>query len=194
MIEIAIDAKQVKRLREATAKARKSFGKQLAAAINDTTKKGRLEMGRNIRSVVKLTKPISEKEIKVKQRATEANLVGVVSLGKEARFGLQRFSARQTKAGVKYQISKIGGTKTVSGAFMGPKPGVLAPKLYGGVFKRVGKKRLPIVKLYGVSPFGTYVQNNFEPGDVLMMTKNLQHQMERRINQNVLRAAGLIKH
>ena len=37
------------------------------------------------------------------------------------------------------------------GAFMGPRPGAIAPKLRGHVFIRTSNKRLPIKKLYGPS-------------------------------------------
>ena len=80
----------------------------------------------------------------------------------------------------------------VLGAFMGPSPGTFAPKLYGGVFRRVGKERLPIVKLYGVSPYGTYRKNDFESIDVAYSGDYLKQQIDRRINLNVLRANGLV--
>lgn len=194
MISIEIDAKQIKRLKDAVGKARKSLPKELAAAINETAKQGRTQMGRNIRSVVNMSKKTAEKALKVKEKATAANLRGVISLGKEQRkgFGLQHFGGRQNKKGVSYRISKTGGRKMVAGAFMGPKPGQLAPKLYGGVFKRVGKSRLPIVKLYGVSPFAAYAKNDFTKPDAVFITKGLQKNIERRINLNVLRANGLV--
>jgi len=116
----------------------------------------------------------------------------VVSLGKSKRTGLQHFGARQDKRGVSYKISKQGGRKRVPSGFMGPSPGVLAPRLYGGAFKRLGSTRLPIVKLYGVSPWGAYVKNKFEKPEVVTIAKGLSEQMERRIKLNVLRANGLV--
>lgn len=193
MIAIEINAKQLKRLREATGKAKKSFGKELAAAINQTAKKTRLNIGRDIRKTVNLKKDITEKQISLRVTATAETPRAVVSLKKSDRIGLQHFGGRQNKRGVSYKISKQGGRKTVHGGFMGPRPGQLAPRLYGGAFKRVGKSRLPIVKLYGVSPFGAYAKNNFEPVEAVFIEKNLQAQLERRINLNILRANGLVK-
>lgn len=193
MIAIEINSGQLKRLRVATGKAKKSFGKELAAAINQTAKKTRLNIGRDIRKTVNLKKDKVEKQISLRVTATSETPRAVVSLSESAREGLQHFGARQDKRGVSYKISKQGGRKRVNGAFMGPKPGQLAPKLYGGVFKRATKMRLPIIKLYGVSPFGAYAKNDFESIEVVFISKNLQAQIDRRINLNILRANGLVK-
>jgi hypothetical protein len=192
MIGIEIDAKQLKRLREATGRAKKNFSKELAAAINATAKKTRLNIGRDIRKTVNLKKDITEKQIKLAVTATAETPRAVVSLSKSNRLGLQHFGGRQDKRGVSYKVAKQGGRKRVTGAFMGPKPGQLAPKLYGGVFKRAGSTRLPIVKLYGVSPFGAYVKNDFQDVEVVFISKGLQSQIERRIKLNILRASGLV--
>lgn len=55
--------------------------------------------------------------------------------------GLQRFDARTTNKGVTVKVLKTGGRKVVRGAFM---PGKII-----GVYKRVGKERFPIKRLYG---------------------------------------------
>jgi len=192
MISIEVNAKQLTELREACGKAKKDFSKELAAAINDTVKKTKTNISKEIRSVVNVKKAAIDKAISVKGKATAQSLRGAVSLRKEARIGLQHFGGRQNKSGVSYKISKQGGRKSIAGAFMGAKPGQLAPKLYGGVFRRAGKTRLPIVKLYGVSPFGAYVKNDLDEAEVVFINKNLQNQMDRRIKLNVLRANGLV--
>lgn len=193
MIGIEIEAKQLKRLRVAVGKAGKSFPKELSAAINATAKKSRLEIGRQIRAQVNIKKAIAEKQINIRGIATAQRPVGKVSIDKSNREGLQHFGARQNKSGVTYKINKQGSRGRVDGAFMGPRPGALAPKLHGGVFKRVSKSRLPIVKLFGVSPWGAFKRNDMEPIQVEFIEKNLQKQMERRINLNILRANGLVK-
>lgn len=205
MLAIEIDASQLDRLAEASKAAGKNIAKEIAGALNQVAKKTKLEMGRRIRETINLKKAVVEKPLSVKSEATESSFVAVVSLKNEDRFGLQHFGARQDKRGVSYKISKTGGRKRVNGAFMGPRPGVLAPKLYGGVWKRMGAPRTmtkgrrigkiaePIVKLYGVSPWGAYVKNNMEAVDVEAVSKELAKQMERRIEFNVLRASGIIK-
>jgi hypothetical protein len=192
MIGIEVNAKQIKRLTEAVGKARKNFPRELAAAVNSVSKKTRISIGRRIRQTINLKKADAEKPIKIKKTATAQTPVGVVSIDRETRAGLQHFAARQNARGVSYKISKQGGRKLVAGAFMGPRPGVLAPKLNGGVFKRVGKSRQPIVKLYGVSPYGAYAKNNMSKAEVEFINKSLMTEMERRIKLNILRASGLV--
>lgn len=192
MISIQVNEKQLKELTLAVGRAKKSFPKELAAAINETAKKTRLNMGREIRETVNIKKKDVEKSIKISATATGTSLKGVVSLKKDNRVGLQHFGGRQNKSGVSYKISKSGGRKTIAGAFMGPKPGQLAPKLHGGVFRRASTTRLPIIKLYGVSPYGAFIKNNFDETEVVFINKTLQAQIERRIKLNVLRANGLV--
>jgi len=192
MIGIEINAKQLKKLREATGRAGKKFPRELAAAVNSVSKKTRISIGRRIRTTINLKKAQAEKPIKIKRTATAETPVGVVSIDKETRMGLQHFAARQNGRGVSYKIDKRGGRKLVASAFMGPRPGDLAPKLHGGVFKRVGKSRQPIVKLYGVSPYGAYAKNEMSKAEVEFINKSLMTEMERRIKLNILRAEGLV--
>lgn len=192
MIAIEIDAKQLKRLRGAVGRAGKKFPRELAAAINSTSKKTRLSIGRRVRETVNIKKAVAEKPIKIKRTATSESLVGVVSIDKERRAGLQEFAARHDKRGVSYKIDKRSGRKRINGAFMGPRPGTLAPKLNGGVFKRATKMRHPIIKLYGVSPFGAYAKNRYEKIEIQFINKYLQREIDRRIKLNILRAEGLV--
>lgn len=193
MIEIEINAKQLRRLREAVGKSKKNIKKELAGAINATSKKTKLQVGRDIRKTVNLKKDEAERPLSIRATATEANLVAVVSLKKTKRLGLRHFGARQDKRGVSYKISKTGGRSRVNGAFQGPRPGVMKMSWKGNAFKRVGKERLPIVMLKGVSAFGAYAKNELEGPQVKEINKELSKQMERRINLNILRANGLVK-
>ena len=192
MISIEVNPKQLKELREATGRSKKSFSKELAAAINHVAKQTKTNIGRDIRKTVNLKKEISERPIKMRAKATADIPIAMVSIEETRREGLQHFGARQDKRGVSYKISKQGGRRRVDGAFMGPSPGVLAPRLYGGVFKRAAKTRLPIIKLYGVSPYAAYAKNAFEQVEIAFISKGLEKQIERRIKLNVLRANGLV--
>lgn len=192
MIGIEINAKQLKELRIACGKAKKGFSRELAAAINATAKDVRLKISRDIGSEITMPAKDIKDRISTKDKATAQNPIAVVSLGWRKREGLQYFKARQTRSGVTYKISKKGGRGVVIGAFMGPSPGVLAPKLHGGVFKRVGKERNPIVKLRAVSAAGAFVKNKHDKVMPGFIRQKLLAQMERRINLNVLRANGLV--
>jgi hypothetical protein len=192
MIGIEVNAKQLKKLRDACGRAKKSFAKELAAGINATAKDVRLKISRDIGSEITMPAKDIKARISTRDKATAVSPVAVVSLGWKKREGLQYFKARQTRAGVTYKISKKAGRGVVLGAFMGPSPGVLAPKLHGGVFKRVGKERLPIMKLRAVSAAGAFVKNKHDAVMPGFIRQKLSAQIERRIKLNVLRANGLV--
>ena len=192
MIGIEVNAKQLTALRKACGEAKKTFAKELAAAINATAKDVRLKISRDIGSEITMPAKDIKDRISTKDKATAQNPIAVVSLGWKKREGLQYFKARQTKTGVTYKISKKAGRGVVLGAFMGPSPGTFAPKLYGGVFKRVGKERLPIAKLRAVSAAGAFVKNKHDAVMPGFIQQKILAQMERRINLNVLRANGLV--
>ena len=192
MISIEVDAKQLKQLREAVGKAKKKFGRELAASINAAAKKTKLDIGRDVRSVIAIKKKESEAPLKVSAKATAESPQTTVSIGKTKRLGLRHFGARQDKRGVSYKISKQGGRQRIEGAFQGPRPGVQKMSWRGNVFKRAGILRLPIIHLRGVSAFGAYAKNNFTKPQIKRINAELKKQIERRIKLNVLRANGLV--
>jgi hypothetical protein len=192
MISIEIDAKQLKRLRESVGKAKTKFGRELAAAINQVARKTKLDIGRDVRSVIAIKKKESESPLKIHAKATAEQPKTTVSIAKTRRLGLRHFGAKQDKTGVSFKISKQGGRQRVQGAFQGPKPGVMNVKWKGNAFRRVGKERLPIIHLRGVSAFGAYVKNKFTPQQIKRINDELSKQMERRIKLNILRASGLV--
>ena len=204
MSEIFIDSTQFEKLSLAVAAAGKNLRKEMAAAVNATVKDAERKMARDIGAEITMKIGDIKKNIRSPRKATEVNPQGSVSLWWSDREGLEHFKAKHIKSGVSYQISRKGGRGTVSGAFMGPKPGTLAPKLYGGVYKRVGAQRKLtkgrrqgkmgqlIVRLFGVSPAGVFMKKNMDQALPFYLTGYLKHQMERRINLNVLRANGLV--
>ena len=192
MIEIEIDAKQLRRLEAAVNRAGKKFSKELAAAINKTASSTKIQIGKDVRSKVAMSVAESKKPIRQQAKASAANLRTVVSLVKTRRLGLQHFGARQDKRGVSFRIDKTKGRQRINGAFQGPRPGQIKASWGGIVLQRKTKNKLPIVHLKGVSAFGTYVKNNFEKQQVALIRSQLRKEMERRIKLNILRAEGLV--
>ena len=192
MISIEINPRQLKKLREATGKAKKKFGKELAAAINDVARKTKVKIGKDVRTKVEMSVAESKKPLKAKQMATAQTPKAIVSIAKTRRLGLQYFKARQDKKGVSYKINKQGGRQRIEGGFRGPKPGVIKPSWGGIVLQRVGKAKNPIVHIKGVSAFGVYAKNNMEKEQTKLIRQQLALQMNRRIKLNVLRANGLV--
>jgi hypothetical protein len=193
MIAIEISAPQLARLTKAVGDARKSLPKEISAAINATSKKTRLDIGRDIRKQVNIKKPAVDSVLKLVKQSTAQTLSAQVSLNKSKRLALREFGAKQNKAGVSHKINKQGKRGTVPGAFQGPKPGVMKASWRGRVFKRVGKERLPIVQLFGPSPWGVFTKRKMAPDQRKAIEAELAKQIERRINLNVLRANGLVQ-
>jgi hypothetical protein len=134
----------------------------------------------------------SEEPLRISAKATAEQPKKTVRIAKTRRLGLRHFGAKQDKTGVSFKISKQGGRQRVQGAFQGPKPGVMNVKWRGNAFRRVGKERLPIIHLRGVSAFGAYVKNKFTKAQIKRINDELSKQMERRIKLNILRASGLV--
>lgn len=192
MTAITIDSSQFNELAASVAAAGKSLAKELAAAVNATVKDAELKLARDIGSEITMKIGDIKKNIQTPRKATAINPEGFVSLSWSDRAGLEHFKARQTKAGVTYKISKKSGRGLLVGAFMGPKPGTLAPKLHGGVYWRTTPYRKPIVRLFGVSPAAAFLKNKHEGTLPGFIREKLTKQLERRINLNVLRANGLV--
>lgn len=198
MIAIEINAKKLKELRKAVDKAGRSFPREFAAALNKTatvaksSPKSKIGISQRIRTELVVKARDLNKLIKINRRATSSRLVAGVLLEKTKRLPLRAFAQRQTSAGVTYRISKGGGLKIAIGAFQGPKPGVMKASWRGNVFRRVGKSRLPIVKLMGASPWGVFTKKRMTPEQIADIKAELAKQMDRRIRENILRANGII--
>jgi hypothetical protein len=182
----------LKRLTKATDRAKKSLPRELAAALNAVARKAKRQINVRIRTELVVKAGDLNKLINVNRKASKDHLVSGVNLPQSRRLSLRVFGARHIKSGVSYRISKREGRKQAAGAFMGPRPGVLAPRLNGGVFARVGTSRLPIRKLKGPSPWGVFVKQKMTPEQERDIREELTKQMERRIKLNILRAEGLV--
>jgi hypothetical protein len=60
------------------------------------------------------------------------------------------------------------------------------------VFKRVGEGRLPIIQLFGPSPWGVSIKNNLKKPTVKATKIELIKQIERRIRFLKLKQSGAI--
>lgn len=192
MITIEVSKRQISKLKKAIEGTKVKLGKEIAIAVRLTANKTKTIVNRNVRKELAVKASDINKLISVSVRKDERRPSATITLKKTARLSLRAFSPRHTKKGVTYRISKSEGRKTAIGAFMGPKPGKLAPKLNGGVFKRVGKKRTPITKLHGASAWGAFKGRKMKLPTKRESKTELKKQIERRINYRVLKKNGAI--
>lgn len=193
MLNFIIDSAQIIKLEKSLGAKAKKLPIELKIAVNATAKKTKTQVSKQIRTELAAPAKAVNKTITIDSKATNQTARALVVVKKTKRIPLRDFGARQNKGGVSFRTSKTKGRKTVTGAFQGPKPGVMKASWRGRVFKRVGESRLPIVQLYGPSPWGVVVKNKMKPQAVKEANKELRKQIARRIRFQNLKASGAIK-
>jgi len=192
MFDIKIPERQLRGLENAAKAAGKKLPRELAIAVNKSGKFAKREISKQIREELAAKKKVVDTAISVRGKATaqHAGITVVVKAGK--RLPLRDFGARQIRKGVSYRTSKTTGRKRIDGAFQGPRPGVMKASWRGRVFKRVGKKRLPIQQLWGPSPWGVYVKRKMPTVTRKRVRKELKKQIDARTRFLNLKASGAI--
>lgn len=144
-VELRIDARPIVRLENLFRAAGKKAPHAYRRALNHTLDKTYTAV---VRALVKQTSAkrtlvrAALKKKRANYRSLEAKIVA-----RGPYIPLKQFNPRQFKAGTRAKV--WGKMKMHRGAFMGPRPGVVAAGLHGHVWKRTSSKRLPIEKLYG---------------------------------------------
>jgi len=194
MIGFTVQQRRVNELSKVLKGSDKKVRRQLAIAVNATSKKTQGGIAKEVAKELATAQKNIKKTIKIKKKADGKDKVpsAVVSQTQTKRIPLRDFGARQTKKGTSYKVSKSKGRKTINGAFQGPKPGVMKSSWRGRVFKRVGKARLPIQQLFGASPWGVFVKNDMKKPIVKESKRELIKQIERRIRFMKLKESGAI--
>jgi len=157
----------------------------LARAVNRV---GTTAKGRAIRDVTyqsSIPRQLVKQQI-VYRRATPGTLEGRI-VAKGRPLSLKHFGALQLSYGVRAKVQRK--LMRYLGAFMGPSPGVIAPKLGGHVFVRTTEKtwqngrRLPIEMLFGPSVPEEMVKGRaaaqFERTVETMLPQRVEHELRR---------------
>ncbi len=117
MIDLGIDARQLKRLEAAVGKAKKSFTKELAGAINAVSEKTKVKIGKDIRSVVAMKAAEAKKPISIKSKATAGNLSATVSLKETKRLGCDILAHGKTNGGCRTRSGRAAAGVELMGRF-----------------------------------------------------------------------------
>lgn len=188
-ITVSVDAHKLDLITKQLSEIKNGVPKALVGAVNDTTRQTVTQISKAIRERVNIKKADIDKHIK-KTHATPARMSARITLSESKRLGLKYFGAKQDKrkgGGVRYQIDKRGGRKLIPGAFIG------SARLGEQVFKRVGKKRFPIRKLQGISPWGAFVMSGMRRKTQTEAQALLEKNLDRRVNFLLLKQSGAIK-
>lgn len=152
-----------------------------------TAKKAKSEIAKRVGGELAVPQKVIKK---VLTHVRDNQLTSTVTLSKTRRLALREFNPRQNRQGVRVRISKTKGAKTIPSAFQGPRPGVMKASWRGNAFKRLGKNRLPIVKLRGPSPWGVFVKNEQMAPTMQIVKEELKDQLEKRIRFLELKRSG----
>lgn len=188
MIKFIIEKRQIDELKKAIAGTSVDIRKELAVVVNETAKATLRDIAVDVTSELNVAQKVVKyagKGLSILGRATFSKPGAIVRLSRTGRMSLRHFKPKQNADGVEYKISKTKKKSFVKSAFMGPRPGAVKISWKGNVFKRVGKKRNPITKLDGVSPWGVYVAKKFEPDQVKRINDRLRKEMTERIRFRV---------
>jgi len=163
MIRVEVKADGMRELRDRLAAMDVNVTKEVRIAYWKAQKRIRsLIAGLISKNVINQPKKVCQKAVYSKMRDDGF----VVVIRGEFSIAIKRFKPKQNKKGVTAQTGKkvvkqnpfTGKVDTVNkgkefypGAFMGPKPGIKAPKLNGAVVQRVGKARMPIKAVSAVN-------------------------------------------
>jgi len=193
-LSVEIDQQQLSAVKAALGQIPGAVRRAMVGALNDTAKTVRAGISKDVRRLVNIKKKDIDQYLKIKLAHPASAPSALVTVEKSARLPLKYFGARQNAAGVKYKISKVGKSKNfLPSGFMGPKPGAIARRLGGHVFKRVGTKRLPIRKQYGPSAWGVVAKNGLDAQAAKDGQAILRKNIQRRLNEGLLRVAGKIR-
>lgn len=127
----------LKELREALDPKR--YKKIATRVLNKLGSQGKTAISREVRNTYNIKRDRLDAGFYMR-RATWENLA-VILRYRGRTPGLQHFDSRRTNRGVTVKVRKASGRKAVKGAFM--------PERIIGIYKRVGKERFPIKRLYG---------------------------------------------
>lgn len=191
-MQVTLSERKAKALQDALQGTAKKLPAELAIVLNKVAKAGERIIAKEVSAELATPIKVIAKTIRQKRKASRNELSASVEMSKTKRISLREFGARQTKAGTSYKISRTKGRKVARGAFQGPRPGAMNVRWRGHVFARLGKSRLPIVKLHGPSPWGVAVKGKKIEPSKQQMQAELNKQINRRIDYIIKKKTGVI--
>jgi hypothetical protein len=189
MISVGIKNDSLNRLKDSLNGTASSLPREVATAINATSKKVRTEAARELKKELNVPVKVLKKAIKGKSKASAKDLRAVVGLIKGHPIPLRYFKPRKTKRGVTAKLNpKIKGK---AGKTVYPHAFIVAA-YSGKVYQRAGKERGPLTgqQLFGPSPGDAFEQAGIAAMAEKLARDELPKQIERRIRFLLLKQSG----
>lgn len=182
---VTINERDQRLLLEMVGRDPKQYRRHLGAAVSRASRQVRTFISDRIRKKVHLRKSTVDRRI-IFRNINSGQQVGIDVIVQETkRIPLKEFQARQTRRGVSYRLSKDRPRAVIRGAF-GPN----IDKLGRHVYVRAGRKRFPIIKQYGISPWGVVVKGGIVQEAVAAARRFLDEQVSDRIRFLQIRQTG----
>lgn len=122
--------------------------KVMARAMNYEGQRAFVQVKRALRKQTSIPTAMINRGVKTRKASTGVGgALEFAIIGTGRPLTLKIFGPRQRGPGV--AVTVWGRRQMLDGAFMGPRPGVIAPRLGGHVFKRTSADRKPIAKEFG---------------------------------------------
>jgi len=174
LVEIKVDDVKLRKVERMLRGFPKAVPKVMSRGINRTITSAKTETARKIAAEISLKVSDVKKTIYIKKASYSRWLAQLGISG--SRIPLKMFKARQTKKGVSYKIGAK--RKFIKSAFF-----ATMSSGHIGVFKRLGKFRLPIAELFGPSLGIVFEESGTIANDVTgsaykMLGKNIDDQVQ----------------
>lgn len=183
MIELRVDAGDLARAQALLAGVHKGIEKAVTRALNKTATAARTKVIRRIAAETSLLQKVVRRAVTLRRASWK---VWQAIIGIRGRpLPLIWFRARQTRIGVTFQLRKSEGRKTAEHAFL-----ATMPSGWRGVYRRTGRRRLPIKQLFGPSIREVFAN---APGLAEQTVRETGAQLHKELNTQVallLRGAG----
>lgn len=202
IVEIKADLSSLAMLEAGLKGMNKQIDKATKRASKRTASKGFTGIRKQITKLSNIKAAVTKDAMK---KGSEGKTGAFIMLKKTPRLGVRHFKAQQDQKGVKYQIGKGDKWLYVPGAFQGPhaqatkafekkgrkfiklaEPQAIVvprinPKWKGNAAVRVGKSRLPIVFLKGVSPAGFFAKRKLVKPNRKEIVKFFQNRFQHEL-------------
>lgn len=187
-MQVTVDKSSMDAIRKILTDLGANITKELAVAVNKTTKQVSTTAARKLKSVIPVPVKILKKAVFARKRATAKKPRSTVILYGGYPIPLKYFGARSIKkGGVSYkQSGPDKGRGHLPNAFI-PK------KMYrGNVYQRQGKPRGPLAQQKGPAP-GDYADAGVKDAALATATERFPMQIQARIRFLTLKARGQLK-
>jgi hypothetical protein len=177
-----IDSKGLRALRDELAVLQSEVPKEIKVASSKTVKKGKSITAKKLARLVRTTQKVLRAVGRGRMTGADAEFV----LSGNFRISMRRFNPVQNATGVVVKALKVALTPQqqakLTGAFMGPRPGVQAVKLRGQPMRRVGTQRLKIEAVRAIVPVEELKRN---PVFVDEIVADLQTEYIKQIRERI---------